>query len=141
MGWEDYHLYAFKIAGVEYGEPDPDGPTDMKSARWVKADQVINRRRQRFTYQYYFGDDWQHDLVVEEILPPDPGTRYPRCIDGSSSGPPEDCGGPWGYAELLEITRDPSHEECLERMELLGEGFDPEAFDLDQVNHRLARLR
>ena len=105
MGWEDYHLHAFNIAAVYYGEPDPDWPTDNKSARRVKLDQVITR----------------------------------RCIDGSLACPPEDCGGFWGYAELLEIINDPGHEEHMERIEWLGEGFDPEDFDSDRVNHQLVR--
>jgi len=94
MGWEDYHLYAFKIAGVEYGEPDPDWPPDTKLAGRVKLDQVISLRGQRFSYHYDFGDDRQHDVVSEDILSPDPGVRRPACLDGSRACPPEDCGGP-----------------------------------------------
>ena len=75
------------------------------------------------------------------MLPWNTGTRYPVCTDGSRACPPEDCGGPWGYAELLEIIHDPNHEEYLDRLEWVGEGFDPEAFDLDQVNNRLPRMR
>ena len=141
MGWEDYHLYAFNIAGVEYGEPVPDWPTDNKSARRFRLEQVVFVQGQRFAYQYDFGDNWEHDILVEHILARAPGTRYPVCIDGSRACPPEDCGGPWGYAELLEIIQDPSHEEYLDRLEWLGEGLDPEAFNLDLVNQRLARMR
>ena len=141
MGWEDYHLYGFRIAEADYGEPDPDGPMGMKSARRAKLGQVVTHRRQVFTYQYDFGDDWHHDIVVEEIGSPQPGVNYPVLIDGSRACPPEDCGGPWGYGGLLAIIRDPSHEEYPDRLEWLREGFDPEVFDRDQVNRRLARMR
>ena len=113
----------------------------MKSARGVKLGQVVTNQGQVFTYQYDFGDDWQHDIVVEEIGSPQPGVNYPVLIDGSRACPPEDCGGPWGYGGLLAIIRDPSHEEYLGRLEWLGEGFDPEVFDLDQANSRPVRMR
>jgi len=92
-------------------------------------------------YLYDFGDDWQHDIVVEAVGPADSDARYPRCTAGRRAGPPEDCGGVWGFAELLEILADPQHEEHAERLEWLGidsaEEFDPAAFDLAEINRDL----
>ena len=56
------------------------------------------------------------------------------CIAGANACPPEDCGGPWGYAALLEVLADPAHPEHAERLEWLGGGFDPAHFDRDAVN-------
>ena len=92
----------------------------------------------RFGYTYDFGDDWEHAITIEKTLPAAEGTTYPTCVAGKRACPPEDCGGPWGYQELLEIIADPAHPERAERLEWLGEDFDPEDFSLEAVNTRLA---
>jgi hypothetical protein len=78
---------------------------------------------------------------VEKVLDPEPGVRYPRCLAGKRACPPEDCGGVPGYERMLGILADPKDEEYEEITELLGEEFDPEAFDLGAVNEELAKLR
>jgi hypothetical protein len=85
-------------------------------------------------YAYDMGDGWEHEVLVEKILPAESGKRYPVCITGRRACPPEDCGGIWGYAELLQTIKDPKHEGYEERMEWLGGEFDPEAFDAEEVN-------
>ncbi len=62
-------------------------------------------------YEYDFGDGWQHDVVLEAMLPRESGIRYPICVDGRRACPPEDCGGIGGYANFLKIIGDPTHEE------------------------------
>jgi hypothetical protein len=139
MGWENYHLYAFEVGGEQYGEADRE--LDIRSASTRRLDQVAAGARARLTYTYDFGDNWEHRIEVEKVLPPDPGVRYPICVAGRRACPPEDCGGVWGYEELLEILRDPQHEEYEERLEWVGGEFDPEAFDLQAATAALARLR
>lgn len=82
------------------------------------------------SYVYDFGDYWDHKIQLEKILPREKGVNYPICIKGKRASPPEDCGGVWGYEELLEIIKDPDHEET---MEWLGEDFDPEHFDPKEI--------
>lgn len=53
-------------------------------------------------YRYDFGDDWQHKVELEKILPRNKGVRYPLCLAGRRACPPEDCGGIWGYAEICQ---------------------------------------
>ena len=137
MGWENYHLYKFTIRGIDYSIPDFE--LEMENAKRTKLDDVISSERERLVYEYDFGDGWEHDILVEKILPAEKGKRYPICITGKRACPPEDCGGIWGYAELLEIIQDPDHEEYEEKMEWLGEEFDPEEFDLNRVNRMLRR--
>jgi hypothetical protein len=142
MGWEDYHLHSFSIAGVEYG-PSPaewGWGAEIRSEKSVKLDGIIGKEKFKFHYTYDFGDSWEHEILVEKELPPSPDTRYPLCVTGKRACPPEDCGGPWGYAELLEILADPSNPEYEERMEWAGEDFDPNAFDLAEVNFQLQEL-
>ena len=72
---------------------------------------------------------------------PEKGKRYPVCLTGRRACPPEDCGGIWGYADLLKIIQDPDHEEYGEMMEWLGGEFDPAAFDVEEINLELRHVR
>jgi hypothetical protein len=103
----------------------------------VKLSQLVAQGIKKFRYVYDMGDSWEHTIQIEKSLPAEAGVTYPRCIDGKRACPPEDCGGPWGYGDLLEIIQDPKHAEYEERMELIGGAFDPEAFNLDQVDAKL----
>ena len=139
MGWEDCHLHRFVIGGAEYGVPDPDFPSDVRSERNVRLDKVAVEGGV-FLYEYDFGDGWAHDVVVEAILPE--GKRaYPACTGGERACPPEDCGGPFGYARLLEALADPDDEEYDDLLEWVGGHFDPEHFSVGSVNRRLPRVR
>ncbi len=139
MGWQDYHLHAFEVAGMEYGQPDPD--LHMRSDKSVKLNQLIPGEKFKFRYEYDFGDSWVHVLEVEKILPPEPEAHYPRCLAGKRACPPEDVGGIWGYADFLAAIRDPEHPEHDELLEWAGGEFDPEVFDLEAVNGQLAKIR
>jgi hypothetical protein len=99
---------------------------------------VVKSGVRRFGYDYDFGDDWEHIVAIERILTPVPGQAYPACVDGKRNCPPEDCGGVGGYADLLEILADSAHPEREERLEWIGEDFDPEAFDASITDKRLA---
>jgi len=79
------------------------------------------------------GDYWDHKIQLEKIIPREKGINYPICIKGKRACPPEDCGGVWGYEELLEIIKDPDHEEYEEMIEWVGEDFDPEYFNPQEV--------
>jgi hypothetical protein len=98
-------------------------------------------KNERFDYEYDFGDGWEHRILVEKILPLEPGRAYPVCIKGRRACPPEDVGGTWGYAAFLDAIGDPEHPEHDSYLEWIGGEFDPEAFDLDEVNDALSELR
>jgi hypothetical protein len=141
MGWQNYHLYEFAIEGVLYSEPSDEEWYKAKNARQVKLNRVIEGAGSKFIYLYDFGDDWQHALKVEKVLPPNPDIRYAVCLAGGRACPPEDCGGTWGYMNMLEALKDPKHEEHASFLVWLGGGFDPEAFELDRVNTELRWMR
>lgn len=141
MGWEDYHLHEFRIGSDVYGVPDPDDDLYERP--------VIDERRQRlrqlvpqvgisFEYLYDLGDNWRHELLLEDIALPDPEQRYPRCLAGERCAPPEDVGGPPGYAAYREALADSSHEEHESMLEWRGT-FDAESFSADAVNRRLQK--
>jgi hypothetical protein len=131
MGWTNSHLHAFEVGGEQYSEPDPDGMMETEDERKVKLSQVVARGFKKFAYTYDFGDNWDHTVEVEKTLEAEPGVRYPRCVDGKRACPPEDCGGPWGYADFLKAIRDPKHPEHEDMLEWAGDGFDPEEFDVE----------
>ena len=140
MGWEDAHLHQFMAHGMYYGTPHPDLGFEVKNEQQVSLQQVVSRVKDKLIYEYDFGDSWEHELLVEKILPLEAGQPYPVCLTGKRACPPEDCGGIWGYASLLEAIRDPEHPEHEEMVDWVGGAFDPEAFDLDEVNSALQNL-
>lgn len=91
-------------------------------------------------YEYDFGDDWRHELVLEEVLMGDESFRQ-ICVAGARNCPPEDCGGPHGFAELLEALQDSKHPEHDSMREWVGEEYAPEHFSVDEINRRLRRKR
>jgi hypothetical protein len=139
MGWEDYHLHMFTIEGSIYGNPRDDEYGDLGTLdeASITLNQVVYGEKQRFTYEYDFGDSWDHTLLVEKISSPEEGIRYPVCLKGKRACPPEDVGGMWGYENFLEAIRDPNHDEHEEYLMWVGGEFDPETFDLEKVNAQL----
>lgn len=141
MGWTNSHLHQFKVGDLRFAEPDDDyepGPIDY---RHITLDQIAHHSGATCVYEYDFGDSWEHLIEIEDELPAD-GVKgpLPQCLGGEGACPPEDCGGPDGYAQLLEAFGDPRHPEHESYREWAGHDFDPAAFDLDRVNRLLARL-
>jgi hypothetical protein len=142
MGWWDYHLHQFIVGETYFGVPDPDYDSymEMRDEQGVTLGQIAPREGFKFRYEYDFGDGWLHQVLVEKALSPEPGQSYPLCIKGRRACPPEDVGGTWGYVNFLEAIQDPDHEEHDEYLDWVGGDFDPEAFDLDEVNEVLSDL-
>jgi hypothetical protein len=141
MGWEDYHLHEFEVGEERYGllEQWESGlhEPEVRNSRKLKLSQLVEQGVKKFRYQYDMGDSWWHAIQVEKRLPAEPGDKYPCCIGGKRACPPEDCGGPRGYADLVEAIQDPNHERHEELLEWIGGEFDPEAFALEAVNEQL----
>ncbi len=142
MGWENAHLYAFHLGGYRYTlvMEDFDLMEDERDARDYRIREFALRPKQKFLYVYDFGDYWEHQLTVEKRLPLEEGKQYPVCLTGKRACPPEDCGGIWGYANILEALKHPDDPQYQELFEWLGDDFDPEYFDLDEVNEELKRF-
>jgi hypothetical protein len=141
MGWTDSHLHEYVIARKHYGTPDPDWPIEepLHDERRVQLKPFIEARVRRFTYLYDFGDSWEHEITVEDLML----QKGPRvvCTAGENACPPEDVGGTGGYASFLEAIADPQHEEHQQMLDWIGYPFDPRAFDLNAVNKRLAGIK
>ena len=143
MGWRNYHLHMFKIAGQIYGGPadDETGMLGTKNETLYRINQLGLREKSKFSYEYDFGDSWEHTILVEKITSTDPSAHYPVCVTGKRACPPEDVGGIWGYVDFLEAIADPNHVEHDEMLEWAGGEFDPERFDPDKVNKALQVIK
>ncbi len=135
MGWQAAHLHEFQVGDRLYGEPSGDdgwpGAARTQNETKVKLASLVDQGVKRFRYVYDFGDGWEHDVLIEKVQPLDPDQQYPALITGKRACPPEDCGGPYGYPQLLEVLADPSDEEHSEMTEWVGGDFDPEHLDLE----------
>ncbi len=141
MGWTNSHLHQFIKNKTFYTErmPDDDLWNEMNNVDYkkMKISDLLKKEKEKIIYEYDFGDGWEHNIILEKILPLDDKITYPVCLKGKMNCPPEDCGGVWGYSEMLEILKQPDHEEYESYIEWLGGEFDPEYFDKDEVNELL----
>jgi len=142
FGWDDSHLHVFETPYGEFGATDAE--LGVRAENPVTLEQVAPGDGDTLRYTYDLGDDWEHDILVERALDRDQTVRYPRCTGGRRAGPPEDCGGIWGYQQLLEVLADPSHPDHEDQMEWLGledpGDLDPARFDADEITLALVRL-
>jgi hypothetical protein len=137
MGWTNSHLYEIRAGNVGWSTPDPDADwaSDFIDARKARLGDILEDiGTKTLAYLYDFGDGWEHTIKIEHLADPEPGVLYPRLIEVSGRCPPEDCGGPWGYAELLEAIKDPKHERHAELTEWIGYDFDPDADDAEGLS-------
>jgi len=140
MGWTNSHLHQFIVGHTYYGKPDPEMGDTLNEKRYTVAD-LAPAPKKKFIYEYDFGDGWQHEVVLEKVLPPDPTFKHPICVTGANACPPEDCGGMHGYYNLLEALHDPNHPEHSEMEEWIGGGWDAAQFDAGEANDMLKRLK
>ena len=120
FGWTDTHLHSFEYEGVRIGVPDPEWEDDCADETETTLAEVLLGPKDRVRYTYDFGDDWEHDIMLEKVIEPNTDDRRPVLMTGKGACPPEDCGGPWGYAEMKEAG-----------------GFDPAAFELELAQRRV----
>lgn len=141
MGWLDCHLHTFRCKDKQGGEtvaigiPDPDGYDEKQMLPGWES--LI---RDYFTeagdgceYEYDFGDGWEHEIVLEKIIEKEKTKTLPRCLDGKRACPPEDCGGPPGYDDLLNVFSGPKNERYQEMVDWLGGVYDPEKFNVFEI--------
>jgi len=139
MGWHNCHMHVFSNGWEEYGLPDRElGHQDERKAH---LSQLVTRVGDKIGYTYDFGDDWQHDITLEKILPAGAEVTSAVCTAGKGACPPEDCGGVWGYQQLKATLADPEAEEHDDMLEWLGlasgDDFNPKEFSAEEVNRRL----
>jgi len=136
IGWTNSHLYEIRARDVGWSTPypDQDWAGDFLDARKARLSEVLEDvGTKTLKYLYDFGDGWEHTIKIERLIDPEPGTRYPRLIEARGRCPPEDVGGPWGYAEFLEAIADPKHERHRDLKEWFADDFNPHVVDVDRL--------
>ena len=136
MGWANTHLHDFYIQGEHYGDPAAGEELGFLDENEYRLQDVAGPK-EKFLYEYDFGDDWEHEVLVEKIVPRKEGEFYPACLEGKGACPPEDCGGIWGYYSLLKILQDKSDPSHKQYRAWMGYDFDPEEFSVNAVNKEL----
>ncbi|MDT8369099.1 MAG: plasmid pRiA4b ORF-3 family protein [Longimicrobiales bacterium] len=134
--WYDYHLYTFEVGDRSFEAPDEEA--EGEDSTKARLDRLGLSVGDSFDYIYDFGDDWRHRIEIEAMETVTRHAWLPWVIDGARRGPPEDCGGPFGYATIQELLKGTSTElddDDRATLEWLGEGFDPEEFSLPQARH------
>ncbi|MHB8521946.1 MAG: plasmid pRiA4b ORF-3 family protein [Limisphaerales bacterium] len=147
IGWTNSHLHQFKAGGNCYSDTrhhfaEFEGDPEILEERKVTLRQIAPREQHAFRYEYDFGDSWDHEITVDKILPPGAAaSRTALCLEGARACPPEDCGGVWGYENLLKVLKNRKHPEHQSMKEWLGRAFDAEAFDVRKTNLWLRKLK
>ena len=138
MGWEGCHLYSFRIGDATYVEDSYDWPDASVDTAAVRLCDVVVPG-DKFEFRYDFGDGWEHRVIVTDRLPT-AGRIRPACLAGRGACPPEDVGGPCGYADFLKAIADPRHARHAELLQWCGGRFDAEAFEAAEVDQLFASL-
>ncbi len=136
MGWDGYHLHAFQTPGRGGGTMTFDNEQGNEQTTYLS--EVFVKKGSKLIYEYDFGDGWEHEVVLEELIPFDALLQVPSCVGGARACPPEDCGGVPGYSEILETLKKPDDPDHAEVMEWVGE-YDPEEFNLEVIGQKLKR--
>ncbi|MBD3267778.1 hypothetical protein GF373_14000 [bacterium] len=138
--WDELHLWKFDVNDAEYSVPDflsEEEENPFEDASQMTLAEVFKKTGVKILYTYDFGDNWEHEVVLEKKVEKNPEQIYPICIDGAMAPPPEDIGGIPGYQQNLEILNNPKDAQYEEVQEWMGEDFDPQAFDKDAINEEL----
>ncbi len=139
MGWTDSHLHEFIIGKKHYTEY-PESKEDGLECGKYRLGDLIKQKSRTFSYIYDFGDNWQHELILEESRYFNPELRTElACLEGERSCPPKDVGGVPGYFKFCKALKYPNHEEHERYMEWSGGSVDHEQFDSDSVNWALMK--
>jgi hypothetical protein len=143
MGWRNSHLHQFIKNETFYSERLKDDASweDLNNVDYkgLKISDLLVNENDKIDYEYDFGDSWHHDVILEKILLVSDKSQYLICLDGKLSCPPEDCGGIWGYADLLQVFNNPKHKDYADLLDWLDGEFDPDHFDKEAVNKILKK--
>ncbi len=139
MGWQNKHPYCFRVGEQAYSDPPLCEDLGHADGRRVKLSHLVKQGLQQIEYVYDFGDNWRHTVEIESGFEPEEKASFPMCLEGRGTCPPEDVGGPLGYADFLEVINNPNHDRHRELLDWCGGWFDPEAFDLELVNRGLGK--
>jgi hypothetical protein len=132
--WYDTHLHEFITPSKMYAIPESE-LEDTENEYEHSINEDLKAPKDKIRYIYDFGDYWEHEIVLEDILEREEGVYYPRCIKGKGCGPLEDIGGIWAYNEIVKAYKD-GDKKILDQY-FVEDDFDPSYFDLEEINEIL----
>jgi hypothetical protein len=136
MGWTNSHLHGFRDQENCYGPVD-DELDEQIDENSVPLSDIFRKKGSALLYDYDFGDGWEHRITCEEVLSKGPEIAV---IDGKRACPPDDCGGVPGYYQIMEALADSDDDEHDDLLDWLGDDYDPNFFDAEQVNRTLKKI-
>ncbi len=139
FGWENSHIFQFKVEDYFIGIPDPDN-IEVIDANDLTLGNILTEKDYEVTYEYDFGDSWEHIIKVEKFLYADLDSEYPVYSAGKMAAPPENCGGVTGYYQIMKARGNKKHPEY-EQLKGGRKSFNPGYFNIESVNNQLARLK
>lgn len=146
MGWDGTHLNQFRKGDSYYAPayqrenelPDLFGAARNYNQEDYTISDILKEKGKDIEWEYDFGDSWYHDVRLSSVGEYKKDEPLVSFVKGEHECPPEDCGGIWGYGELLAIydkkkARKRLTDEDKERLEWysMDEDFDPEYFDTE----------
>lgn len=145
FGWENYHLYTFSTGGDIYGDlrlwDQDSGFNTIIDVKKTTVKRLLWHDKAKIKYEYDMGDGWIHNISLEKTLKEDHEEKLPLCMSGKRCCPPEDCGGLPGYYGIIDSLSNPEGNESREIAEWLGYVYDPEYFNIDEVNNNLSKIK
>ena len=143
MGWFNCHMWEFSVGDRIYGMPFPDDEDwgrRVYRAKGMRLAKLAEDGVERFDYNYDFGDDWRHRVVIEAVRAAEPGMLYPQFLGGERRCPPEDVGGMPGYYEFLDAIAKPKSKAGRDALDWYGQAYDPDDIDEEQITISLRRI-
>jgi hypothetical protein len=141
MGWTNSHLHQFIKDDQFYTMKLDDDyywdEMDNIDYKNIPVSQLLAKEGDTIVYEYDFGDSWEHIITLEKVLLNSHPQHLPICLDGEMACPFEDCGGAWGYQDILDVFKKPRSKEYKNFIKELGADFDPNFFNKDQINKLL----
>jgi hypothetical protein len=145
MGWSDSHVHQFLVGKISY-EPTMHSVIPVREAKrfdehLYPLHDLEEGMQFMFTYLYDAGEGWEHEIHLEEVVPPDIPLRRPILLSGEGACPPETVGDIHHYQALLAARDKTGGKKSDPLAEFAGRpDFDPAAFDLEAAKKRLAAL-
>ena len=144
FNWSGYHLYSFEIGNLLIEIPDDiydDFDYKVINSKRTKVDKYFDEI-EKLEYTYDFGDNWIHNIQIEKVLESEEKLENPVCLKAKMASLPEDCGGPWGYEDLLNVINNPKDERYQDMKDWLEQGYsvwydDRTYVDLNRINREL----
>ncbi len=144
FNWSGYHLYSFEIGNLLIEIPDDifdDFDYKVINSKRTKVDKYFDEI-EKLEYTYDFGDNWIHNIQIENVAESEEKLKNPVCLKAKMASLPEDCGGPWGYEDLLDVINNPKDERYQDMKDWLEQGYsvwydDRTYVDLNRINREL----